>query len=82
LKFQSTYRSSSERRALLTLENEVERALSDSDLLLIVDNRKGIRYAGTGDQYELTGEGFGKARHFGGHVERAGDSCRVVVYID
>ena len=81
MKIEHKRQSSSSRVAMVTLETDVERALADSDLLLIVDNGKGFRYSHDTGSYELTGEGFGGARHFGGHVDRTGDRCLVNVYI-
>jgi hypothetical protein len=72
------------RSAMVTLETDVERALSPSDLLLIVDNAKGIKYDRDSDSYSLTGESFGVARHFGGLVENVANpnDRKVTVYID
>jgi len=82
LKIEHKRQSSSSRVALVILETDVERLLSDTDLLLIVDNGRGIRYDQARGSYDLTGESFGSPRHFGGYVDRNGDSCRVNVYID
>lgn len=73
------------RSALVTLETDAERALLYSELLLIVDNGKGIVYDKPSNSYSLTGEGFGSPRHFGGKVENdpLDENVRkVTVYID
>lgn len=82
MKITRFYRSGSESRAVVTLQDDTERALSDSDLLLICDNARGIKYDGATDSYSLTGESLGAPRHFGGVVDRTGDRCRVTVYTD
>lgn len=83
MKIQHLTGGSSYRRALVELETDIERALSHTDLLLIVDNAKGIRYDRETNSYSLTGESLGTASHFGGHVEvLPGGKRRVTVYID
>lgn len=82
MKIERIYSSGTQRRSRFVLENDIERALSDSDLLLIADNAQGIRFNKATGSYELTGESLGGARHFGGHVERFGDKCNVTVWID
>lgn len=82
MKIEHYFRSSSSRRSRVTLETDTERALSDSDLLLICDNHQGISFNKQTGSYDLTGESLGAPRHFGGHVERDGDRCRVTVWID
>lgn len=70
--------------AIVELETPEEAALSESDLLLIVDNGSGVKYDQATGSYRLTGESFGAARHFGGTVEQlaAPNKKRVTVYID
>jgi hypothetical protein len=71
------------RVSLVTLENAAERDLTTAELMLIVDNAKGIKYDHATDSYSLTGEDFGVARHFGGTVAPHGDDAvKVTVYID
>jgi hypothetical protein len=75
-----TYKSS-----LLTLETDAERALSNDDLMRIVDNAEGIKYDPKADSYALTGGSFGPDRFFGGKVELDAvnaDRKTVTVYID
>ena len=74
--------SSSQRRARIVFETDQERALTKDELLLIVDNGRGVRWNHDRSCYELTGD-FGAARHFGGLVDRISDDCvKVTVYID
>lgn len=74
--------SSSERRARIVFETEEELALTKDDLLLIVDNGRGVRWNHERSSYELTGD-LGRRRHFGGRVERVdNDTFIVTVYID
>lgn len=82
MKIERAYRSATQLVAKVTLETEAERALTNSDLLLIVDNARGISFNRETGSYDLNGEGFGAANHFGGRVEGSGDSRTVTVYID
>ena len=71
------------RTSLLVFETEAERQLTDSQLLLICDNLEGIKYNSETQSYDLTGEPFGEARHFGGEVVRdTTDHASVTVYTD
>lgn len=82
MKIERFYRSGTQHRSNVTLEDDIERALSDSDLLLIADNARGITFDKAAGSYRLNGEELGTARHFGGYVKRDGDRCTVTVYID
>lgn len=67
LKYQPAIRTS--RVAIVTLETPQELALTNEELMLIVDNHKGISYDHSTGSHKLNGEGFGPARHFGGSVK-------------
>ena len=82
LKYQPALRT--RRVAIVTLESPQELALTNDELMLIVDNHHGIAYDHATNSYVLTGEGFGPKRHFGGTVTEDADPAvkMVSVYID
>jgi hypothetical protein len=58
----------SSRVALVTLESPEEQALTDDQLMRLVDNHRGVSYDHSANTYRLNGEDFGPARHWGGRV--------------
>jgi hypothetical protein len=75
----------STRVARLTLQNDAERALTNDQLMRLVDNHQGITFDRETDSYSLNGDDFGPDRRFGGSVKpHAGepDVRLVTVYID
>lgn len=75
---------STTRSALVTLQNDKERALTKTELMLIVDNARGIRFDPRTDSYHLVDDDFGPERFQGGRVEDTPnpDVKLVAVYID
>jgi hypothetical protein len=71
------------RSAILTLQTAEELALTSDDLMRLVDNMQGVRYQHETESYQLTGDGFGPDRYFGGGVKALSESQRQVdVWID
>jgi hypothetical protein len=70
------------RSSNVVLETEAERALSNDQLITLCDNLEGIEYNHETKSYSLTGKSFGTPHHFGGRVQRNGDTCTVTVYVD
>jgi hypothetical protein len=62
----------SSRVALVTLQTPEEQALTNDQLMLIVDNHRGVSYDHSTETYRLNGEDFGAARHWGGSVKALG----------
>ncbi len=76
--------SHTQRVALVVLETPEELALTNDELMRMVDNRAGVVYDPANNNYRLTGEGFGPDRYFSGSVQLEAEpgTKLVTVYID
>lgn len=84
MKIQHLRNAAGSRTARIVLETDEERMMLHSELMLIVDNGRGLEYDRDTNSYRIVGD-LGAARHFGGKVvnDPADPDARIVtVYID